>query len=285
MKRVLLFGSLGQIGGYLEPLLGAIGPVVAPSPEEADFRDPGSLRRVVAATDPAVIVNAAAYTDVDGAEREEHVAAAINAEAPRVLAEEAAARGAILVHYSTDYVFDGRGERPYREDDTPAPLGAYGRTKRAGEEGVLAVGGRALVLRTSWVYGLTGRNFLLTMQRLAAQGGPLRVVDDQRGSPTWSRAVAAATVAVLQRALDGSAEGWGLFHMTCGGETSWYGFARAILGTGVEVRPVTTAEFPRPAPRPGYSVLDCGRLQRVFGVRLPAWEDALRACLAGEPAA
>ena len=282
MKRILLFGSIGQIGGELQPLLRTMGEVVAPAPEEADFRQPESLREVVRRERPDAIVNAAAYTNVDGAEREPALSFAINAEAPRVLAEAAAGQGAIFIHYSTDYVFDGRSSRPYREDDPTGPLNAYGRDKLAGERGVLASGGRAVVLRTSWIYGMRGQNFLLTVRRLAGEGKPLRIVSDQVGAPTWCRSVAEGTAEVLRQAMAGPVSEWGLFHMTCGGVTNWCEFARAFLPAGTPVEAIRTEEFPRPAARPGYSVLDNAKLSRVFGVRLASWEAALRACLATE---
>lgn len=282
--RILLFGRIGQIGWELHRLLPALGEVTAPEEAESDFRYPERLEALIAAAAPDVIVNAAAYTAVDRAEEEPELAAAVNATGPGVIAAAAARSGALLVHYSTDFVFDGTKGAPYTESDTPAPLNVYGRTKLAGDLAVTASGARHLIFRVSWIYGCRGGNFLLTMQRLAAGNRELRVVDDQVGCPTWCRSVAEGTVDVLsqvvgdapRRAADAVS---GVYNMVCGGETSWYGFARAILPPDVSVTPVGSDAYPTPATRPAYSVLDCGRLRATFGLSLPRWQDALRMCL------
>ncbi len=279
---ILLLGGQGQVGWHLRRALAPLGPVVAPSRAEVDLTDEAALRALVARLRPGCVVNAAAYTAVDRAEQEPDRAHAVNARAPAVLAEAARDAGALLVHYSTDYVFDGTADRPYTEADPTAPLNVYGRTKRAGEEAVVAAGGAYLVLRTSWVYGLRRHNFFLTMLRLARQGGPLRVVSTQVGAPTPAWLIAEVTAQVLARrqTLPEDRRPVGLFHLTAGGQTSWHGFAEALLQRtlGPEappVLPITPDAYPTPAARPAYSVLDTTRIRQTFGVHLPSWEDAL----------
>jgi dTDP-4-dehydrorhamnose reductase len=234
-----------------------------------------------------VVINAAAYTAVDQAESEPELAHLVNAEAPRVMAEACAESGAWLVHYSTDYVFDGTASEPYSEDDPVSPVNVYGRTKLEGEQAVVGNAPRHLIFRTSWVYSNHGRNFLNTMLRLSAERAVLTIVSDQVGSPTWTGAIAGATEQVLHR-LSGWGTGGddkaGIYHMTCGGRTSWYGFARAIFEQtgrldGIRVEPIDTASYPTPARRPLYSVLNNDKLANVFGVKLDTWDDALRECL------
>lgn len=283
-KRILLLGHDGQVGGQLYARLASRAAVVGRSFPEVDFMRPDDVRELVRCVRPGLIINAAAYTAVDRAETEPDRARRINAETPGCLAEEAKRLGALLVHYSTDFVFDGTQSRPYREDDAPCPLSVYGRTKLEGDEAVLAAGGAVLIFRVAWVYGLRGRNFLLTLRRLAAEGRPLRVVDDQIGCPTWCGSIAEATCRVLDRAWFEADGGGilpvrGLYHMACAGETSWYGFAKAFLPADADLTPIPTDEYPTPAPRPDYSVLDCGRLQDTFGVAMPHWRDALAQCL------
>ena len=297
---ILLLGASGQIGWELARTLAPLGDVTAPGRDRLDLADEAGLRSLVRETGPALIVNAAAYTDVDGAESDEAAAMAVNGAAPGWLAQEAARRGAVLVHYSTDYVFGGdggpsdSGRRPYLESDPPAPLNAYGRTKLAGEEAVRAAGGAHLVFRTGWIYAARGHNFLLTIQRLAREREELRVVDDQVGAPTWARMVAEATALALARAwapqgTDPLSGLGGLYHLSAGGETTWHGFAEAIVAALGEAGPgdpelprvaaVPSAEFRRPAPRPAYSVLDNGAVARAFAIRLPDWRTQLAACL------
>lgn len=263
-------------------MLESTAELIAPGREDADLRRGDALRERIRLWRPQVIINAAAYTAVDAAEKEEELAHAINAEAPAAIAQEAAALGARLVHYSTDYVFDGHARVPYREDDPVAPLSAYGRTKLAGERAIRASGCRHLVLRTSWVYAPRGKNFVLTMLRLAREKPELRVVADQSGSPTSARSLARATAELLA-----NDRVQGTFHATGAGVTTWHGFAERIVAAGarlglcpvVPVRPIATADFPTPARRPAWSVLDNGRLFQESGVRLPPWEAALDECL------
>lgn len=283
--RTLLLGAGGQVGWELHRALDSP-ELVALDRTQADLARPETLRDLVRAHRPAVILNAAAYTAVDAAEKDEAAARTVNAEAVAVLADEAKRVDALLVHYSTDYVFDGAAHAPYREGDRVDPLSAYGRTKLAGEQAIAASGVRHLVLRTSWVYAGRGKNFLLTMLRLARERDELRVVADQRGAPTWARSIAQATAALLGKAASQPVRR--TLHMSCGGITSWQGFAARIVERGsarglcrkVPVHPITTADYPTPARRPAYSVLDNGRLQSEFGITMPHWEIALEECLA-----
>ena len=279
---ILLTGADGQVGLELARLLATAGDVVAENRRTLDLADPDAIVAVVRRIKPSLIVNAAAYTAVDRAESEAELARAVNARAPRILAEEAKRASAVLVHYSTDYVFDGKRTTPYTEDAPTAPLNVYGQTKLEGERAIAAVGARAIVLRTSWVYGLSGRNFLLTMRKLAAERDELRIVSDQIGVPNWSRTLAASTARMVDAGVDALGERSGLYHLSCSGETSWYEFARAILGDGPKPRivPVTTADYPTPARRPAYGVLDTSRFESTFGFALPHWRDALAECLA-----
>jgi dTDP-4-dehydrorhamnose reductase len=270
--RILLTGAGGQVGWELRSTLAALGEVKAFDRARLDLADTPRLVAAVRATQPDAIVNAAAYTAVDKAESERDAAFAVNATAPRVLAEEAKRSGALFVHYSTDYVFDGEKSSPYVEEDPAGPINVYGESKLAGERAVASVGGRYLILRTSWVYGPRGKNFFLTMLRLARERPELRVVGDQIGAPTSSLAIARATVELLQRGA------LGLYHMTAAGETSWSGFARAILaraGLATPVVAIRTEDFPTPARRPRNSRLDCSKLRRQCGVALPPWEEQL----------
>jgi dTDP-4-dehydrorhamnose reductase len=292
--RILVSGIAGQVGRDLLAELAPAGDVVGLDRAAMDLASPQSIRDAVRRVSPGIIVNPAAYTAVDRAESEPELAMRVNGEAAAVLAQEARRLGAWLVHYSTDYVFDGTQPTPYREDDPTGPVSVYGRTKLAGEQAIAASGCRHLILRTSWVYSLHGRNFLLTMQRLAGERDELRVVADQVGAPTTSLAIAQATARLLAR-LREPADGLdGVYHMTCGGATSWFGFAQAIverlprtaqaLGLPApqrrpSVTAIRTEDYPTPARRPANSVLDNGKLQRTFGIRLPDWEQAFDALL------
>jgi dTDP-4-dehydrorhamnose reductase len=270
--RILLTGATGQVGWELRKTLAPLGEVRPLDRFGLNLADVPTLVASVRALQPGIIVNAAAYTAVDKAESERDEAFAVNATGPRVLAEEARRIGALLVHYSTDYVFDGEKASPYAEDDPTHPLSVYGESKLAGEQAVLKSGCRHLVLRTSWVYGPRGRNFYLTMLRLAKERAELRVVDDQVGAPTSSLEIARATATLIEKGAQG------LYHMTAGGETSWCGFARAILGQAGLKTPVVairTEDYPTPARRPRNSRLDCSKLQREHGVALAPWEEAL----------
>ncbi|KVO10030.1 dTDP-4-dehydrorhamnose reductase [Burkholderia ubonensis] len=290
VRPILVTGANGQVGAELGRALQGLAPLVALDRQALDLADLDAVRRVVRDVGPAVILNAAAYTAVDRAESEEALALRINGDAPGVLAEEARRLDALLVHYSTDYVFDGSGDVPFREDHPTGPLNAYGRTKLAGERAVAAVGGMHLVFRTSWVYGATGRNFLLTMLRLARERSALNVVGDQIGAPTWSCTIAALTAHVIARyhAERKEARDWwrqhaGIYHLTNSGETSWFGFAQAIFAAtnckGVSVQPISSDQYPTPAKRPHNSRLSNDKLFDVFGLCAPDWREALRGCL------
>ncbi|MGA2169157.1 MAG: dTDP-4-dehydrorhamnose reductase [Terracidiphilus sp.] len=287
-RKILVFGRIGQVGWELRHKLACLGRVAGVDYPEVDFTKADSIRNAVRAAEPAVIVNSAAYTAVDKAESEPELAWAINGTAPGVIAEEAKRLGGILVHYSTDYVFDGSKQGAYVETDAPHPLNVYGKTKLAGDEAIQAVGGDYLILRTSWVYGARGNNFLLTMLRLARERAELRIVDDQTGAPTSSECIAEATADILAQVLSPAGGGLagrsGIYNLTCRGETTWYGFAKAFLskaaGTAApELIAIPTSEFPRPAQRPANSRLLCQRVEETFGVRLPDWEDALELVL------
>jgi dTDP-4-dehydrorhamnose reductase len=286
--RVLLLGKNGQVGWELRRTLALLGPIVAVDVPEIDLADTGSLRRLVQETRPDVIVNAAAYTAVDKAEREPEHCAAVNGVAPGMLAALAAETGALFVHYSTDYVYDGRKTGPYLETDTPGPLNVYGRTKLAGDEAVQRSGADHLIFRLCWVYGTRGRNFLLTIMRLARECQTLRVVHDQVGAPTWSRMIAEATALVLSKALatKDRARLSGIYHLSAFGQTSWHGFAQRIveLMPGSErkckeVVPIAAADYPVAAQRPKNSVLSNEKFQRTFGLQLPHWEEGLKLAL------
>ena len=285
LPKILLFGKVGQVGWELRRTLAPMSHVICVDYPEVDFTTPDSIRRHIADAAPDIILNAAAYTAVDKAETELALATKINADAPGIMAEEAAKRGALLVHYSTDYVYDGTKTTPYVETDTPNPLGAYARTKLAGDEAIRRAGCNHLIFRLCWVYGARGANFLLTMQRLARDREKLRVVADQVGCPTWSRMIAESTAHALRyvrtssdaRALSGT------YHLSASGQTNWHGFASASIDLMPpetrkcrEVEAITSAEFPTPTKRPAYSVMSCAKLEETFSLRLPDWRDSLR---------
>ncbi|PVZ10357.1 MULTISPECIES: dTDP-4-dehydrorhamnose reductase [unclassified Pseudomonas] len=285
--KILITGAQGQVTLALQARLAGLGEVHALGSQQLDLADPAAIRAQVRALAPGLIINPAAYTAVDKAESEAPLAHAINAHAPGVLAEEAARLGVPLIHYSTDYVFDGAKAEPYVESDATGPLGVYGASKLAGEQAIAAVGGEHLILRTSWVYSLTGRNFLLTMQRLLQERDTLSVVADQFGAPTWACTIADSTAALVERWQAGQAGAWGTYHLTASGSTSWFGFAEAIAeqlkAAGkpcARLVPIDTAQYPTPAKRPANSRLDCSLLQRAWGVSQPDWHAALLSCLA-----
>jgi len=286
--KVLLIGKNGQVGWELRRCFAPIADVVAVDFPMIDLERPDSVRQWTREVRPDLVLNAAAYTAVDDAEREPDRATAINGIAPGVLAEEAQRIGAWLVHYSTDYVYDGTKREPYLETDPVGPLSAYGKSKLAGEQAVQAVGGKYLIFRLCWVYGLRGSNFLLTIQRLARQRETLRVVNDQIGCPTWSRLVAEGTALAVRQAFDCKEPSLlaGVYHLASSTWTSWHSFAEAIVGSMPSgerkcqrVDAIPTTQYPRPARRPAWSVLSCAKLERVFGIRLPGWEEGLRLAL------
>ena len=300
--KILLLGANGQVGFELQRSLAPLGEVTAATRSgklpggincaRVDLGGADSLAQALQSEPWDIIANAAAYTAVDRAEDEPAIAARINGDALAQIGAWAAKSGALVVHYSTDYVFDGQGTRPYREDDATAPLGVYGRSKLAGENALRESGCAHLILRTAWVYGARGGNFLRTMLRLARERDRLTVVDDQRGAPTSSRLIAATTAAVLKRWQDGDAAQRarynGTYHLAAGGETTWCRFARAIVARAaaaglipreIEVAAISTAEFPTKARRPAYSVLDTAKLRERFGVTLPDWTQGLDAVI------
>jgi dTDP-4-dehydrorhamnose reductase len=295
---LLVTGATGQIGWQLQRTLVPLGEVVALTRDQCDLSDPDQCATVVRDLKPDVLLNAAAYTAVDKAESEPELARTINAAAPGRMAEELALTGGLMVHYSSDYVFDGAKPEPYSEDDPTAPLNVYGRTKLQGEQAIAASGCAYLILRTSWVYDIRGKNFLRTVLRLAREKQELRMVNDQHGSPTWARAIAEATVAILARIGQPGiqhAQSSGVYHLTAAGSTTWAGFAEAILQEYAEllawpadsgefsgpllanrVVPIASSTFKAAAHRPSNSKLCNAKLEREFGVRLPDWQHLLR---------
>jgi dTDP-4-dehydrorhamnose reductase len=277
---ILLTGATGQVGFELARSLAAMGEVIALDRAALDLADADAVVASVRQARPQLIVNAAAYTAVDRAESERDAAFAVNARAPGILAEEAKRLGAVLIHYSTDYVFDGRRTTPYDEDAPTGPLNVYGASKLEGERAIAQAGARAVVFRTSWIYGARGSNFLLTMLRLAKERDELRVVADQHGTPNWCRTLADATTATVARGLPWLAERAGLYHLASAGSTTWHGFAQAIVGDVPRPRIVgiATSDYPTPARRPAYGVLSTRKFEATFGYAMPDWRDELSAC-------
>jgi dTDP-4-dehydrorhamnose reductase len=294
--RVLITGADGQVGRALLASFAESAEVIGCNRASLDLANADQVRDKVRETAPDIIVNAAAYTAVDRAESERDLAFAINARAPGILAEEAQRASALLIHYSTDYVFNGSKQGPWVEDDATDPLSVYGASKLAGEEAIRSVGGRHLIFRTSWVYAPEGKNFVLTMLRLGRERDSLNVVDDQVGAPTTAAELARATEAIAGGILEkkfGVASSWsGVYHMTCSGSVSWCGFARAIFERAhkqlddkvPKVNPIATSDYPTPAKRPQNSVLSNDKLQRIFNVCLAPWQSALDEVLAAIPA-
>ncbi|MHB8849456.1 MAG: dTDP-4-dehydrorhamnose reductase [Burkholderiales bacterium] len=285
--NIFLTGARGQVGWELQRTLATLGTVTAPTRQQLDLTDATALRRYLKQLQPDLIVNPAAYTAVDKAETEPELAHAANAVAPAIMAEEAAELGAAMVHYSTDYVFDGSKDGAYVETDPASPLGVYGKTKREGELAIIDSGIPYLILRTSWVYGLRGGNFLLTMQRLFKERDQLNIVADQFGAPTWARMIAEATAQILvQKPFSPERDASGIYHLTNRGTTTWHAFASAILakttlpeGKQVVLNPIPASQYPTPARRPVNSVLAGDKLQENFGIALPDWETALQLCM------
>lgn len=289
--KILLFGKNGQVGWELNRSLQPLGEVIALGREDADFSSPEGLRKIVSEVKPGLIVNAAAYTAVDRAEDEEELAMRINGIAPGVLAEEASKLDALLIHYSTDYVFDGTKRSPYTETDEPNPVNVYGYTKLAGEEAVRASGCRYLILRTSWVYASRGGNFLKTIIRLAKQKNELKIIDDQLGTPTWARYISDVTANLVlgrMKAGDIDAEMIGeVFHLANKGQCSWYQFACEIIAgmkshdqaLETEIKAITTEQYNAIAKRPGYTVLSVDKIENEMSLHNVSWENAVKLCL------
>lgn len=286
--RILLIGRIGQVGWELRRTLAPLGQVTSVDFPEIDLTDADSIRKWVREVRPQVVINAAAFTAVDKAETETRRCDQINTVAPGIIAEEAKSAGALLVHYSTDYVYDGTKRVQYVEEDAPNPLSAYGRSKLAGDRAIQQVDGQYLIFRLCWVYGARGQNFMLTMMRLAREREKLRVVNDQVGCPSWSRMIAETTSLALKQVLTAHERQnyTGIYHLAASGQTSWHGFAEAIVRLMppegkkcAAVEPITTAEYPLPAKRPAYSVLSCEKLKRTFGLQLPDWHDSLKQVL------
>ncbi len=295
--KILLAGREGQVAWELRRTLACLGEVVAldrRTPLSLDLAIPDSIRKATETIRPDLIVNAAAYTAVDKAERDRDSACAVNGSAPGILAEQAVKLGAGLIHYSTDYVFPGDTHTPYREGDATGPQGIYGAGKLAGEQAIAATGASHYILRTAWVYGNRGGNFLLTMLRVMRERELVRVVNDQLGAPTWSRLIAEATALLIARSLDANGkfaprERSGIYHLSCGGQASWFEFAQAIRESGLalgllpetcaRLEGIPSSEYPTPAKRPAYSVLSNDKLFETFGLRMPDWQEALGLCL------
>jgi dTDP-4-dehydrorhamnose reductase len=291
--KILLLGSDGQVGWELQRALGVVSEVVNTTLTgkgciALDLMDEKAVTASVREIKPDFIINAAAHTAVDKAETEVELSRRLNADAPELLGQLAAELGITMIHYSTDFVFSGESDRPYREEDETGPLSVYGQTKLEGEQRLLATGADALILRTSWVYGNYGHNFMLTMMRLFKEKRQLSVVDDQIGAPTWSRMIAEATAQIvhqLHMTSKDSVPPLGIYHLTAAGETSWYGFASSILemvGGSCTIQPTSTDNYPTPARRPVYSVLDNSKLQQTFGLQLPNWRGSLQQCIADQ---
>lgn len=285
--KILITGQHGQVSLALQQQLQGLGELIVLGRDQLDLANVEQIRQQVPAHRPNLIINAAAHTAVDLAESEPDAAFAINGVAPGILAEEAKALGIPLIHYSTDYVFDGSKPAPYTEADTTNPLGVYGQSKLAGEQAIAAVGGEHLILRTSWVYSNHGKNFLLTMQRLLQEKPHMRIVADQIGAPTWAGTIASSTRVLIERWQAGLAGDWGVYHLTAQGETSWFGFAQAIgehlRANGLacaDLEGIPSSAYPTPAKRPLNSRLNCNHLQQQWQVSQPHWQDALHECLA-----
>lgn len=292
MIKILLLGKNGQLGWELQRTLMPLGQIVALDSSELNFAHPNAIREMMQRVKPDIVVNAAAYTAVDKAETEAELAMAINGIAPGILAEEAKKLDALLIHYSTDYVYDGQKLGAYVEDDATNPLSVYGKTKFAGEQFIRATGANHFIFRTSWVYGARGKNFLLTILRLAKERGELRIVDDQIGAPTWSRAIAEVSAEVLAQLIQPQSDtsflerASGTYHLSAAGKVSWHGFAAAIMRLAdiqppPKLIPITTAEYPLPAPRPHNSVLSNDKLRQTFNLAGADWEYNLKLCMAG----
>lgn len=285
--KIVIIGQNGQVSQALQKTLADLGELIVLGRDKLELSDQLADFDQIQDLKPDLIINAAAYTAVDQAETDQKTALSVNAIAPGMLADQAKELGIPLIHYSTDYVFDGSKATPWTEQDTPSPLGVYGASKWAGEQAIEYVGGQHLILRTSWVYSNTGRNFLLTMQRLLQERDSLNVVADQIGAPTWAGTIAQSTRQLIERWHDGKPGAWGTYHLTASGETSWFGFTQAIAEQLVlqgkksaVLEAIPSSAYPTPAARPTNSRLDCSLLQREWGVQQPDWHSALLECLA-----
>lgn len=281
-QTVLIFGKDGQVGWELEQILLPFGNTVALNRAQCDLGNADQLIKAIRTIKPSLIINAAANTAVDRAETEQQLAFSINATAPGIMAEEAKKIDALLIHYSTDYVFDGTASSPYTETQLTHPINFYGKSKLAGEEAIQQVGGKHLIFRTSWVYGMRGKNFLLTMLKLAKEKPSLKVIDDQIGSPTWSRFIAQTTVQIATSMAMDRENPWGIYNLTNSGYTSWHGFAAEIFQLSklaVDLKAIPSAEYPTPAKRPAYSILSHDKIKKVFNISPPTWQEALNLCL------
>ena len=288
--KILLTGKTGQIGEELNNIVGDLGNLITVDKEQLDLSKPNSIEPVILDIKPDIIINSAAYTAVDKAEEEPDLAMTVNAVAPGLLAKAARKVGAGLIHYSTDYVFDGCSEISYKEEDLPNPLNVYGKTKLAGEQAIAEVGIPFLIIRTSWVYSLHGKNFLRTIKKLAEEKDTIQVIEDQIGAPTWARSIALKTHQIIKQCLN---KKWletkesnlsGIFHVTSQGKTSWHGFAREVLNMyntsqNIKLIAIPTSDYPAPAARPHNSLLNNEKIQKVFGIDMPHWEDALKDCM------
>jgi len=288
--KILLTGKTGQIGEELNNIVGDLGNLITVDKEQLDLSKPNSIEPVILDIKPDIIINSAAYTAVDKAEEEPDLAMTVNAVAPGLLAKAARKVGAGLIHYSTDYVFDGCSEISYKEEDLPNPLNVYGKTKLAGEQAIAEVGIPFLIIRTSWVYSLHGKNFLRTIKKLAEEKDTIQVIEDQIGAPTWARSIALKTHQIIKQCLN---KKWletkesnlsGIFHVTSQGKTSWHGFAREVLNMyntsqNIKLIAIPTSDYPTPAVRPANSLLNNEKIHKVFGIDMPQWEDALKDCM------
>lgn len=290
MKKILILGKQGQIAWELQVTLATIGKITVLGSKELNLSNPDHIREKVRSIQPQIIINAAAYTAVDQAESEPKLCESINAKAPGILAELAYQSQALLVHYSTDYVFDGKKSSPYLETDAPKPLGVYGVTKLAGEQAIMQVGCPYLIFRTTWVYGNRGKNFLLTILRLAAERSEIKIVADQFGAPTWSRSIAEATAQIVVQCRHDWSGSQGLYNLSAAGKTSWYGFASEIIRQYQElpmahklmiqnILPISTSKYPTAVARPTNSVLDNSKILADFGIQLPDWNLSLNQVL------
>lgn len=280
MKKILITGGTGQIGWELTRVLAPLGKIITPTRQECDLNSQESIITCMRRYEPTLIVNTAACTAVDVAEKDPTMAMNVNGIAPQIFAAEARRLNATLIHFSTDYLFDGKANTPYKEEDETNPLNVYGATKLAGEKNILATGCKFIILRTSWVYGLRGTNFLLNMLKKAEEGKPISLVSDQTGAPTWSRLIAEATGQIISQLDDKQA--FGIYNLTSSGSASRNRFAEAIFqikGIRASVKAITSEQFPTQAKRPLYCILSNEKIKKHFGIELPSWEDQLNLCL------